>query len=76
MKIKSYDNLDKLTELGKHAELFCDTTVYDVSGLNALNMMVVYEPEITGADKVTLVSEDAGTWRWNRGRKKWERSWC
>lgn len=76
MKIKPYDNLDKLTELGAHAELFCDMTVYDASGMNVLNMMVIYEPEILQADKVILVSEDAGSWKWNHDRRKWERKWC
>lgn len=74
MKIKPYDNLDKLTELGERAELFCDTTAYDVTNMNVLNMMIVYEPEILQSEVVTLFSDDAGNWKWNRDRKKWERS--
>lgn len=73
MKIIPYDKLHKLAELGKNAELFIDLLVYDVADMNVVNMMTIYEPEILKAEKAILVSEDAGSWKWNRDRKKWER---
>lgn len=74
-KIQPYDNLHKLTELGKNAELFIDQNCYDAADMNIVSMMTIYEPEILQAEKVTLVSDDAGSWKWNHDRKKWERMW-
>lgn len=72
-RIKTYDRLDPQKELGRNAELFLDSTCFDVSNMTVREMMVVYKSEILKSDDAFLRSEDAGSWKWNRDRKKWER---
>jgi hypothetical protein len=72
-RIKTYDRLDSQKELGRNAELFLDSTCFDVSNMTVREMMVVYEPEILKADDAFLRSEDAGSWKWNHDRRKWEK---
>lgn len=72
-KIQPYDKLDPLLELGTTAELFVDQNCYDVARMNVNEMLVIYEPEILNAERVTLVSEDVGNWKYNHDRSKWER---
>jgi hypothetical protein len=72
-RIKTYDRLDPQKELGGNAELFIDSICFDASNMTVREMMVIYGPEILGTDEVILYSEDAGTWKWNRDRNKWER---
>ena len=72
-RYKPYKTLEPLIELGLNAELFIDQIVYDVSGINVREMLITYESEILQADKVTLESDIAGSWKFNHDRKKWER---
>lgn len=75
-RIKTYDRLDPLKELGRNAELFLDSICFDVSNMNVREMMVVYEPEILNTDDAFLRSEEVGNWKWNRDRRRWERGYC
>lgn len=72
-QIPRYNKLSSKTELGSNAELSIDSTCFDVAGMTVREVMVTYEPDILNAEKSVLVSEDAGTWQWNRDRKTWER---
>lgn len=72
-RIKTYDRLDSRKELGRNAELFLGSTCFDVSNMTVREMMVVYKSEILKSGDAFLRSEDAGSWKWNRDRKKWER---
>lgn len=72
-RIKTYNRLDPLQELGKNAELFIDSVCFDVSDMTVREMTIVHEPEILKAKDTFLRSEDAGSWKWNYDRKRWER---
>lgn len=74
-RIKTYNRLDPQKELGRNAELFINSICFDVSNMTVREMMVVYEPEILRAKDAFLHSEDTGSWKWNRDRRRWERKW-
>lgn len=72
-RIRTYNRLSPLKELGKNAELFIDSICFDVSDMNVRSMQVVHELEFKNAAEVFLRSEEAGNWKWNHVRRVWER---
>jgi hypothetical protein len=74
-RIKTYKRLEPLAQLGENAELFICGDCYDVSNMNVKDMLTIYEPDILKANgPVRLVSEDVGTWNFNRATRKWTKA--
>lgn len=71
MKIKPYNAIDFLQELGENAELFLDGLSWDVSNMNFREMLTLMGPEIEKAVEIVLQSEEAGNWKYQKDRKGW-----
>jgi len=71
LKIKPYNAIDFLQELGENAELFLDGLSWDVSNMNFREMLTLMGPEIEKAVEIVLQSEEAGNWKYQKDRKRW-----
>ena len=73
MKIHPYNRLLNDTELGKDAELTLDGMTCIVGDMTLREMLVSHDHRIRAANHAVLSSEEIGTWKWNKDRKKWEK---
>lgn len=73
MRIKPYNRIDELTELGDTVELLFDSASWIVTGMNVREIMIRHTDDFEKAESIVLKSQEIGNWKYNKEIGKWEK---